>query len=142
MENTRKAGILVNGCIMLGLPGDTKKTIRDTIEFAKELNPDTLQVYPLYAYPGTELWKWAEKNGYLTSKNYSDLLDENGFHKCNVNIPGLSAEEADELCRQALKEFYIRRKYIYQKFLQSITSFEEAKRTLLSLKTFYKHLTP
>jgi len=142
MENTRKVGLLVNGCIMLGLPGDTKETIRDTIEFAKELNPDTLQAYPLYAYPGTELWKWAEKNGYLTSKNYSDLLDENGLHKCNVNNPGLSAEEADELCRQALKEFYIRRKYIYQKILQSITSFEEAKRTFISFKTFYRYLFP
>jgi len=140
MKDTRKVSLLINGCIMLGLPGDTKETIRDTIEFAKELNPDTLQVYPLYAYPGTELWKWAEKNGCLTSKNYSDLLDENGLHKCNVNTPGLSAKEADELCRQALKEFYIRRKYIYQKFLQSITSFEEAKRTFISFKTFYKHL--
>ena len=140
MKNTRETGLLVNGCIMIGLPGDTKETIRDTIEFAKELNPDTLQVYPLYAYPGTELWEWAEKNGYLTSKDYSDLLDENGLHKCNVNIPGLTAEEADKLADQALKEFYMRRKYIWQKFLQTITSFEEAKRTFMSFKTFYKYL--
>jgi radical SAM superfamily enzyme YgiQ (UPF0313 family) len=140
MKNTRKIGLLVNGCIILGLPGDTKETIRDNIEFAKELNPDTLQVYSLYVYPGTELWFWAEKNGYLTSKKYSDLLDENGLHKCNINIPELSAKEVDELCRQALKEFYLRRKYIYQKFLQSMTSFEEAKRNLMSFKTFYKHL--
>jgi len=140
MRDTRKVGLLVNGCIMVGLPGDTRDTIRETIEFAKELNPDTLQVYPLYAYPGTELWEWGEKNGYLTSKNYSDLLDENGLHKCNVNIPGLPAEEADEICDQALKEFYIRRRYIWEKFLQSLTSFEEAKRTLMSLKTFYKYL--
>lgn len=140
MKDTRKVGLLVNGCIMIGLPGDTRETIGDTIEFAKELNPDTLQVYPLYAYPGTELWEWAEKNGYLTSKSYSDLLDENGLHKCNVNIPGLTAEEADKLCDQALKEFYIRRKYIWQKFLQTITSFEEAKRNFMSFKTFYKYL--
>jgi radical SAM superfamily enzyme YgiQ (UPF0313 family) len=140
MNDTRKVGLLVNGCVIIGLPGDTKETIKDTIEFAKQLNPDTLQVYPLYAYPGTELWKWAEKNGYLTSKNYSDLLDENGLHKCNVNMPGLTAKEADELSTQALKEFYMRRRYIWQKFLQTITSVEEAKRTLMSLKTFYKYL--
>jgi radical SAM superfamily enzyme YgiQ (UPF0313 family) len=140
MKNTRKAGLLVNGCIMIGLPGDTKKTIRDTIEFAKKLNPDTLQIYPLFAYPGTELWEWAEKNGYLTSKNYSDLLDKDGLHKCNVNTPELTAEEADELSTQALKEFYIRQKYIWQKILQTITSFEEAKRTFMSLKTFYKYI--
>ena len=140
MDDTRKVGLLVNGCVIIGLPGDTKETVRNTIEFAKELNPDTLQVYPLYAYPGTELWEWAEKNGYLTSKNYSDLLDENGMHKSNVNVPGLAAKEADELSTQALKEFYMRRRYIWQKFLQTITSVEEAKRTLMSLKTFYKYL--
>lgn len=140
MNDTRKVGLLVNGCVIIGLPGDTKTTVRNTIEFAKELNPDTLQVYPLYAYPGTELWNWAEKNGYLTSKNYSDLLDEKGMHKSNVNVPGLKANEADELSIQALKEFYMRRRYIWQKFLQTITSAEEAKRTLMALKTFYKHL--
>jgi radical SAM superfamily enzyme YgiQ (UPF0313 family) len=140
MKNTRKIGILVNGCIIIGLPGDTKETVRDTIEFAKELNPDTLQIYPLYAYPGTELWDWAEKNGYLTSKNYSDLLDEDGLHKCNVNIPGFSAEESDKMCKEALKEFYLRKEYLIPKFKQIFMSFEEAKRTLISGKTFFKHL--
>jgi len=140
MRDTRKVGILVNGCIIIGLPGDTKKTIRETIEFAKQLNPDTLQIYPLYAYPGTELWEWGEKNGYLSSKNYSDLLDKEGLHKSNVNIPGLTAEEATELSNQALKEYYIRQKYIWQKFLQTITCFEEAKRNFMALKTFYKYI--
>jgi radical SAM superfamily enzyme YgiQ (UPF0313 family) len=140
MKNTRKISILVNGCIIIGLPGDTKQTVRDTIEFSKKINPDTLQIYPLYAYPGTELWNWAEKNGYLTSKNYSDLLDEKGLHKCNVNIPGLPAEEADKMCREALKEFYLRKEYLIPKFKQIFMNFEEAKRTLISSKTFFKHL--
>jgi radical SAM superfamily enzyme YgiQ (UPF0313 family) len=142
MEDCRKIGLLVNGCFILGMPGETKETIRETIEFAKKLNPDTAQFYSLFAYPGTELWEWAKKNGYLTSERYDALLTKEGYHKGNVNLPGLPAEEADKMCKQALKEFYLRRKYIFYKFKQVITNFDEAKRTLMAGKVFFKHILP
>ncbi|MFH8119627.1 MAG: radical SAM protein [Candidatus Aenigmatarchaeota archaeon] len=142
MENCRKIGILVNGCFILGMPGDTKDTIRETIEFAKKLNPDTAQFYSLFAYPGTELWQWAKENGYLTSERYDALLTKEGYHKGNVNLPGLKAEEADKFCMKALKEFYLRRNYITYKLKQIITNFDEAKRTFMSAKVFFKHILP
>jgi len=142
MEDCRKIGLLVNGCFILGMPGETKETIRETIEFAKKLNPDTAQFYSLFAYPGTELWEWAKKNGYLTSERYDALLTKEGYHKGNVNLPGLPAEEADKMCKQALKEFYLRREYIFYKFKQVITNFDEAKRTLMAGKVFFKHILP
>jgi radical SAM superfamily enzyme YgiQ (UPF0313 family) len=140
MEDCRKIGLLVNGCFILGMPGDTRETVRETIEFAKKLNPDTAQFYSAYAYPGTEMWEWAKKNNYLTSERYDALLTEEGYHKGNVNLPELPAEEADKLCRQALKEFYLRRNYIIPKLKQIITNFDEAKRTLMSSRTFFKHI--
>ncbi len=70
MEFTKKAGLLVNGCFILGLPGDTKETIRETVEFAKTLNPDTAQFYPLMVYPGTEAYEWAKRSGYLTTEGF------------------------------------------------------------------------
>lgn len=140
MDDCRKIGLLVNGCFILGMPGDTKQTIRETIEFAKKLNPDTAQFYSLYAYPGTELWEWAKKNKLLTSERYDALITKDGYHRSNVNLPQLSAKEADEMCKQALKEFYLRKDYILLKFKQIITNFEEAKRTFISGKTFFKHL--
>ena len=65
MKNCNKIGLLVNGCFILGLPGDTKKTIRRTIEFAKLLNPDTAQFYPLMVYPGLAAYEWIKQKGYL-----------------------------------------------------------------------------
>lgn len=44
-ENSKKAGLLVHGCFMVGFPGETKETMRQTIEFAKKLKPDTAQFF-------------------------------------------------------------------------------------------------
>ncbi|MDI6825967.1 MAG: radical SAM protein [Candidatus Aenigmarchaeota archaeon] len=140
MNDCRKVGLLVNGCFILGMPGDTKETIRETIEFAKKLNPDTAQFYSAYAYPGTEMWDWAKENGYLTSERYDALLTEEGYHKGNINLPDLPAEEVDRLCREALKEFYLRKDYIFYKLSQIITNFDEARRTLMSGRFFFKHI--
>lgn len=140
MEKTRTAGLLVNGCFILGLPGDTKETIRDTIEFAKELNSDTSQFYPLMVYPGTEAYDWAKKKGYLITEDYSKWITESGMHTTTVSRPDLPAEELVGLCDQARREYYVRRKYILSKMGQSIKSPSELRRNIKSVKTLSRHL--
>ncbi len=49
-KNARKAGLLVHGCFMVGNPGDTPETLRMTLDYAKKLNPNTAQFYPIMAY--------------------------------------------------------------------------------------------
>ncbi|MDI6825971.1 MAG: radical SAM protein [Candidatus Aenigmarchaeota archaeon] len=140
MKNCNKLGLLVNGCFILGLPGDTEETIKETIEFAKKLNPDTVQFYPLFLYPGTEAWDWAEENGYLASKDYSALLTREGKHLSNADLPGLNHLRATYLCDKALREFYLRPKYIFYKLFQILSNLGEAQRTFLSAKIFFKNL--
>ena len=55
MKNCRKVGIRVHGDFIIGLPGETRETIQKTIEFAKELDSETIQVSLAHAMPGTEL---------------------------------------------------------------------------------------
>jgi len=43
------------------LPGETRETINNTINFAKELDVETIQVSVAHAYPGTELYDYAVK---------------------------------------------------------------------------------
>lgn len=140
MEDTRKLGLLVNGCFILGLPGDTRETIRETIEFAKRLNPDTAQFYPLMVYPGTSAYGWAKKNGYLKTEDYSRWLTEKGSHKTNVKIGDIDPDDLMRYCDEARKEYYLRRKYLFYKIKQTIVKPSELKRTLKSFKTFYKYL--
>ena len=140
MENTRKLGLLVNGCFILGLPGDTRESIRETIEFAKRLNPDTAQFYPLMVYPGTESYRWAKEKGYLATEDYSRWVDGEGRHATTLSYPGLSGEELVKLCDSARKEFYLRRGYVFYKIRQSLSSPSEALRTLRAAKTFFRYL--
>ncbi|MBN2127355.1 MAG: cobalamin-dependent protein, partial [Candidatus Diapherotrites archaeon] len=53
MKDSKKSGILVHGCFMMGNRGETKESIKETIKFAKELDPDTAQFFPIMVYPGT-----------------------------------------------------------------------------------------
>jgi radical SAM superfamily enzyme YgiQ (UPF0313 family) len=140
MENARKAKILVHACFMVGNPGETKQTMKETLDFAKKLKPDTAQFFPLMVYPGTKAFDWAKKHGYLTTTNYSQWLTEDGLHNCIVSTPVVSNKELVAFCDQARKLFYLRPAYVLSKISQIIKHPSEAKRVAKASKTFFKHL--
>ncbi|MGH9826927.1 MAG: hopanoid biosynthesis associated radical SAM protein HpnJ, partial [Blastocatellia bacterium] len=65
MKNCKKAGIVVHGDYIIGLPGETPETIEQTVKFAQELDCETIQVSIAHAYPGTELYNQGMAQGYL-----------------------------------------------------------------------------
>lgn len=140
MENTRKLGLLVNGCFILGLIGDTKETIAETVEFAKELNPYTTQFYPLMVYPGTEAYEWARNNRYLITEDYSKWLTREGLHSCVLSRPELTNEQLVALCDEARRQFYLRPRYLFSMLRRMLTNPWEAKRVVKSSRTFFKYL--
>lgn len=139
-EDARRAGVLIHGCFMAGNPGETKETLRKTLELAKALDPDTAQFFPLMVYPGTEAYEWARRNGYLTTEDFREWLTLDGLHKTIINLPGLSAEELVRWCDQARREFYLRPRYIYSKLKQVVTNPHEARRILKAAWTFFRYL--
>jgi len=140
MENANRAGVLVHGCIMMGNPGETRETIRESVEFAQKLNCDSMQFYPLYVYPGTEAYEWAKENGYLTTMNYSRWLTEDGYHNCVIDLPDLSAEELVFLSNDALKKYHLRLAYLWMKMKQAFRKPCEGIRTVRSAIIFFKFL--
>jgi len=140
MRICKKLGLLVNGCFILGLPGDTKEKIRSTIEFAKKLNSDTAQFYPLMVYPGTEAYKWAKRNGYLETEDYSKWITKEGLHTTTVSRPNLTSKELVNFCDQARREYYLRLSYLAYKFNQVMRNPDEFYRTLKSMRTFLKYI--
>ncbi|NMX21166.1 B12-binding domain-containing radical SAM protein, partial [ANME-1 cluster archaeon GoMg4] len=64
-KNARKARLLVHGDFIIGLPGETKETIRMSKQLIKEVRPDILQVAVASPFPGTEFYEWCRENEYL-----------------------------------------------------------------------------
>ena len=140
MKDSKQAGILVHGCFMMGNKGETKETARKTIEFAKELNPDTAQFFPIMVYPGTEAFEWAKENDYLTTLNWREWLTDEGSHNCMVSTPEMSSKELVEACDRGRLEFYLQPKYLAAKARQAVTNPKEIPRLAKSGRTFFKYL--
>src|ERR1700691_4979990 len=90
VKNAKKAGIRVHGDFILGLPGETKETMRRSIEYAKELDCETIQVSMAHAYPGTELYDQGTREGFLAGEAISDA---NGHQLPHLQYPHLSRQD-------------------------------------------------
>ncbi len=134
------AGVLLHGCFMVGHPGETKETMEETLAFAKKLRPDTAQFFPVMAYPGTALYRWAEKNGFLRARSFADWLTPEGQHNCVLERPDLSAAALVAFCDRARREFYTSPAYLARKLWQVLASPSELGRTWRSGRRFLKHL--
>ena len=108
MANARKAGILIHGCFMAGLPGETKETLQETLELAKRLNPDTVQFYPVMVYPGTEAYAWYKERGLISTSDYKQWITPEGLHNTVISTDTLSSEELVRFCDHARRWFYLR----------------------------------
>jgi anaerobic magnesium-protoporphyrin IX monomethyl ester cyclase len=140
VENARKAGLLIHGCFMVGNPGETKETMEETFQLALKLNTDTAQFFPLMVYPGTDAYRWAEKNGYIITQDYSKWITDDGLHSCVLSFPNLTAEEMVAFCDQARKRYYLRPAYIIAKLKQFIIYPAERKRLYKAGTRFIKFL--
>ena len=140
VRDARKAGLLVHGCFIIGNPGETVETMAKSLEMARELNCDTMQFFPLLVYPGTEAYRWASENGYLTADNFADWADEGGMYRSVLNIPGLPAEAVEAFCLRANREYYLRPRYILMKLRQLIFGPREISRTFKGALTYFRRL--
>jgi hopanoid biosynthesis associated radical SAM protein HpnJ len=106
-RDCHKLGLIVHGDFILGLPGETKDSIRNTIEFAKQLDCETIQVSMAHAFPGTEFFDYAAENGFIT--NHA-MMDDGGHQMAHVEYPGLPADYVLEMVHKFYDEYFFRPK--------------------------------
>lgn len=140
MAEAKKAGVLIHGCFMVGLPGETRETMEETLNLAMRLNPDTVQFYPVMIYPGTEAYTWYQEKGLIATSDFSKWITPEGLHNTVISTETLSSEELVRFCDDARRRFYLRPSYILYKFKQMVTSPREIKRTFKAARTFTKYL--
>lgn len=105
---TRAAGIKRSMYLLFGLPEDDEAALKKDIEFAKELDPDFLEIFYPYPFPGTALYKEAVEKG---------LLEDGCIPKEAYGLPAMptrhiTIERLAKLRTNGLREFYLRPKFI------------------------------
>ncbi|MGA7981394.1 MAG: hopanoid biosynthesis associated radical SAM protein HpnJ [Chromatiaceae bacterium] len=107
-HDCRKLGITIHGTFIVGLPGETRETIDETIQFARDINPHTIQVSIAAPYPGTRLHREALENGWLAESEQDHLVNERGVQISPLGYPYLSHTEIFDSVETFYKRFYFR----------------------------------
>jgi hopanoid biosynthesis associated radical SAM protein HpnJ len=138
-KDCHELGITIHGTFILGLPGETKETIEETIRFATEINPHTIQVSLAAPYPGTFLHRQAVENGWL-DEAHAELIDEHGVQIAPLNYPHLSHTEIFHSVETFYKRFYFRAGKIASIVGEMVRSPEMMKRRLREGVEFFQFL--
>jgi hopanoid biosynthesis associated radical SAM protein HpnJ len=138
-QDCHELGIMIHGTFIMGLPGETRETIEETIQFALDINPHTIQVSLAAPYPGTFLHKQAVENGWL-DESHAELIDENGVQMAPLHYPHLSHKEIFDAVEVMYRRFYFRRKKIVAIVGEMVRSPQMMKRRLREGVEFFQFL--
>ena len=100
----KKLNIWSHATFIIGLPGDRKEDILSTVEFAKKLDPDSVQFSIATPFPGTPFYEQAKQNGWLVS---DDFTQYDGGNYSVLSYPWLTKKEIEDLHRVALRKWHL-----------------------------------
>lgn len=128
---TKKAGIETCGYFIFGLIGDSKESMKETLDLAIELDLDVTSFHIATPYPGTRLWDTIKRDGELFTASWDDYHHTAG--KMMFTYPGTAdPETVEKMYRKAYSSFYFRPKYVFKRVLKI--------RSLNQIKTMFRGL--
>ncbi len=140
-EDCHALGIKMHGCFIMGLPGETRETIQETLAFAKEIDPHTIQCSVAAAYPGTSLYEQARREGWLVDDTTGKLLMADGFQVTSISYPHLSHTEIFEAAADFYRRFFFRPKKIAGILGEMFTDWGQMKTRMGEAVDFFTYLT-
>jgi radical SAM superfamily enzyme YgiQ (UPF0313 family) len=123
--NCKKLGLAVHGDFIIGLPGETRESIRKTIDFAKRLDTHTIQVSIAHPYPGTEFYEYVKRNNLIT---IDSMTDDVGHQLPNIVYPGLDRAELVDWVERFYGEYFFRPRVIWRIVRKAIFNNDERRR--------------
>lgn len=114
IDMTKKAGIECRAAFMFGNPGETEATMKQTMDFAKYLDPDIALYNIATPYPGTEMYRWAKEQGILITEDW----EKYDLSTAVMNLPTVKPEIIEAYYRKAHKDFYGRPKFLLKRLLK------------------------
>jgi radical SAM superfamily enzyme YgiQ (UPF0313 family) len=137
-KTAHQLGLMTIANVVLGFPGETEQTARETIRFVKELNPDDVGFYIATPYPGTPMYEQVKKNGWLRITDF-DKYDTAGP---TFETPTLSMKKLAELRYKAYQDFYLRPGYVIKMMRKGGVYGIAAVKTSGAYLLRYMHIKP
>jgi hopanoid biosynthesis associated radical SAM protein HpnJ len=138
-RDCRALGITIHGTFILGLPGETPETIAETIRYATEIDPHTIQVSIAAPYPGTYMHRQAVDNGWLLDGG-GELVNDHGVQISALSYPHLAADEIFAGVETFYKRFYFRPSKVASLVAEMARSPEMLRRRLREGLEFFRFL--
>jgi len=132
--------ITIHGTFIVGLPGETPQTIEETIRFAREINPHTIQVSLAAPYRGTELFRQAVENGWLADEG-TPLVGTGGIQVATLNYPHLSSGQISASMDRFYRRFYLRPSKVAEMVGEMVTTPGMTRRRLREGAEFFRFLS-
>src|SRR5437867_8393908 len=136
-RDAKALGITIHGTFILGLPGETRETIEETIRFAREIDPHTIQVSLAAPYPGTALYQQALERGWLQE---TELVDAGGVQTSVLGYPHLSRTEIFASVESFYRRFYFRPRKIFGFVKEMVQDAALCRRRLAEGRDFLRFL--
>ncbi len=126
---TKAAGIGTAAFFMIGYPDETEQDIRQTIDFAKELDPDYAQILVTIPLPGTPLYDQAVAEGGISGDYFRDhTIDPDPDLKLQPWCRNLTDEQLSAWARRFYREFYFRPGYVWERIREVQSPLEFARK--------------
>lgn len=106
----RKVGIQTLAFFLLGIPGETPQTMKQSVEFAKKLRPHSAQFAIAVPHPGTELYEECKKHGWLKAEEWED------YAACNavIETEEFTIDDVRAARLYAYKHFFFSPRYLFE----------------------------
>jgi len=124
LESIRRAFALLNkekirswATFVIGNDGETLETVRQSVQFAIEINPSYASFIIVLPFPGNRIYEIYKQKGYIKAKSWSEY----SWHSSPVfETDQLKRENMEKMRRLAWFKFYIRPAKLISIFLDVI----------------------
>ena len=130
INNANKAGLITIGNFIFGLPGDTKETIEESINYAVNSKLDRAGFFALNVLPGSDIANELKEKG-------KEIKASSLFSTPSYLVSELSTHEIEKLIQKAYWKFYFRPKILFNmiKYIP-IKQYKYLIKCLISYKIF------
>jgi radical SAM superfamily enzyme YgiQ (UPF0313 family) len=104
----RKTGVRSSVYLLFGLPWDTHESLQANIDYGKKLNPDFLEIFFVYPFPGTPMYDQAVEMGLLKDGD----IPTSAYGEPSMPTLHMTEEELASWRKKALRQYYLRPSYI------------------------------